>query len=370
MKRFIIRYSNMWIILLVALMLLCYPISSYFVRTAMIADYNAVIGKLYGEDKALAEKAAAYLYANEVTEENLKTGSIAMKELGYTEQGMLFAKTFDVNVYRVTGIVLFVLFLMLLVVLKLRRQREALLLEEEKVRLQEEVLHSNLGEQQFLEKKNAMTQTYIENVAHQVRTPLTNVLLNIDSVYDKQTEEDKEILEECTYHVERVNKLMERLLKIGRLEAGRIELAKKEENLAELFLQVGKQYSEGRVILHAEDVTLRIDREWMKEALSCLVDNCLDHVGAECVVQVRIAATEELAVITVEDNGGGFKEEDIPYLFERFYSSEKLKATGHYGIGLNLCKLIVEQHYGKISAYNRQGGGAGFRVELPRYKLK
>lgn len=369
MKKFLVKNSTAIVVVLVVAMLCCFPVCRYIVREKLIADYNAVIGKLYEEDKTVAAKAAEYLYSSDLTTEHLEQGYLAMKEFGYTKQGMSLAKTYDLEVYRITGIVLAVLFVLFLYVLRLQKQQNKTELFLEKERLKEELWHSNRGEQTFLKTKQNTLQTYVENVAHQVRTPITNAMLNIALVYDKQSESDRKLLDECTYHMERVNKLMERLLKIGRLEAGKVELAKKKEDVAELLTELAGQYPE-KIRTELCPVELYFDYEWLYEALSCLIENCLDHVGAECEVQLRLSATENLATITVEDNGAGFKEEDIPYLFERFYSSEKLKATGHYGIGLNLAKLVVEQHFGKISAYNRPEGGAGFLVELPRYKLK
>ncbi len=369
MKKFLIKNSTAISIILVVAMLCCFPVCRYVVREKMISDYNAVIGRLYEEDRVLAEKAAEYLYSSELTKEYLEQGFLAMKEFGYTRQGMSLAKTYDLEVYRNTGIVLGVLFLLFLLTLWLQRQQNKTVLSEEKERLKEELWHSNRGEQTLLKAKQNTLQTYVENVAHQVRTPLTNAMLNIALVYDKQSESDKKILDECTYHMERVNKLMERLLKIGRLEAGKVEFAKEKGDVAKLLTDLARQYPK-QVKTELSEVELYFDYEWLYEAFSCLIENCLDHVGAECVVQIRLSATDKLAVITLEDNGDGFKKEDIPYLFERFYSSEKLKATGHYGIGLNLAKLVVEQHFGRISAYNCPEGGAGFLIELPKYKLK
>jgi len=369
MKKFLVKNATAIVVVLVVAMLCCFPVCRYIVRGKLIADYNAVIGKLYEEDRTLAEKAAEYFYSSDLTKEHLEQGYLAMKEFGYTKQGMSLAKTYDLRVYRSTGIVLAVLFAILLGMLRLQRQQNKTELFAEKERLKEELWHSNRGEQTLLKAKQNTLQTYVENVAHQVRTPLTNAMLNIALVYDKQSESDQKMLDECTYHMERVNKLMERLLKIGRLEAGKVELAKEKEDVAKLLTGLARQDPE-RVKTELSKVELYFDYAWLYEAFSCLIENCLDHVGAECVVQIRLSATENLAIITLEDNGAGFREEDIPYLFERFYSSEKLKATGHYGIGLNLAKLVVEQHFGKLSAYNRPEGGAGFRIELPRYKLK
>ena len=369
MKKFLVKNSTAILVVLVVAMLGCFTVCRYVVREKLIADYNAVIGKMYEEDKALAAKTAEYLYSSDLTKESLKQGYLAMKELGYTEQGMSLAKTYDLEVYRITGIVLAVLFVLFLCMLYFQKQQNKTELVEEKERLKEELWHSNQGEQTFLKTKQNMLQTYVENVAHQVRTPLANAMLNIALVYDKQSESDQKILDECTYHMERVNKLMERLLKIGRLEAGRVELAKEKEDVAKLIAELAGRYPE-RIKTKLCPTELYFDYEWLYEALSCLVENCLDHVGEKCEVQIGLSATEHLATITVEDNGDGFKEEDTLCLFERFYSSEIIKATGHYGIGLNLAKLVVEQHFGKLSAYNRPEGGAGFRIELPRYKLK
>ena len=369
MKKFLVKNATAIVVVLVVAMLCCFPVCRYIVRGKLIADYNAVIGKLYEEDRTLAEKAAEYFYSSDLTKEHLEQGYLAMKEFGYTKQGMSLAKTYDLRVYRSTGIVLAVLFAILLGMLRLQRQQNKTELFAEKERLKEELWHSNRGEQTLLKAKQNTLQTYVENVAHQVRTPLTNAMLNIALVYDKQSESDQKMLDECTYHMERVNKLMERLLKIGRLEAGKVEFAKGKDDVAKLLTDLARQYPK-QVKTELSEVELYFDYEWLYEALSCLIENCLDHVGAECVVQIRLSATENLAIITLEDNGAGFREEDIPYLFERFYSSEKLKATGHYGIGLNLAKLVVEQHFGKLSAYNRPEGGAGFKIELPRYKLK
>lgn len=369
MKKFLVKNSMVILVVLVAAMLCCFPVCRYIVREKLIADYNAVIGKLYEEDRTLAEKAAEYFYSSDLTKEHLEQGYLAMKEFGYTKQGMSLAKTYDLRVYRCTGIALAVLFVLFLCMLRLQKQQNKTELSWEKERLKEELWHSNRGEQTFLKAKQNTLQTYVENVAHQVRTPLTNAMLNIALVYDKQSESDQKMLDECTYHMERVNKLMERLLKIGRLEAGKVELAKEKDDVAKLLTDLVRQYPK-QVKTELSKVELYFDYEWLYEAFSCLIENCLDHVGAECEVQIRLSAMEKLAIITLEDNGAGFREEDIPYLFERFYSSERLKATGHYGIGLNLAKLVVEQHFGKISAYNCPEGGAGFRMELPRYKLK
>ena len=291
-----------------------------------------------------------------------------MERFGYTYTGVTFSKSYDLWAYGVCYIVVVFLLVLLAVIVLRHKKNTQMLVEQERVAIENELSHSNMGERQYLKKKNAQTQSYIENVAHQVRTPLTNVMLNINMIYDEQTEENKAVLDECNYHVERVNKLMDRLLKIGRLEAGKVVLEKQDENLAGVLRRIAKQHN--NIQAHTEDVIINMDYDWMYEAFSCLIDNCMEHSEPETEINVRLLSQNSKAIVIIEDNGDGFSEDDLPYLFERFYSDSRYKATGHYGIGLNLARMIIEAHYGTIKAYNRECGGAGFRIEIPILMLK
>ncbi|MGN1188745.1 MAG: sensor histidine kinase [Lachnospiraceae bacterium] len=371
LENLIVKNSLKLIIILSAFMVLCFGLCHICVRQSMVKDYNSIVGNAYSEDKQLAEVLAEYLYSDELTEEDALLGRQAMREFGYTSDGMLFAKTYDIRIYAIFYIIIAITFILLIIVIWYHRKNAALALEEEKARVTENVLHSNLGEKQFLDKKNRQTQNYIENVAHQVRTPLTNIMLNINMLYDDQTEVNKAVLDECNYHTERINKLMERLLKIGRLEAGKIIFEKQNENLRVILEKLVNAYpKENRIITDFSDVFLNVDYDWIYEAFKCLMDNSLEHIRDNENVFVSLRQENNKAVIIIEDNGAGFNEEDIPYIFERFYSSNDSHATKHYGIGLNLAKLIIEGHYGSIHAYNRDSQGAAFRIELPQYKLK
>ncbi len=371
LENLIIKNSLKLIITLSAFMVLCFGLCHICVRRSMVKDYNSIVGNAYSENEQLAELLAGYLYSDELTEEDALLGKQAMREFGYTSDGMLYAKTYDIRIYAIFYIIIAITFILLIIVICYHRKNAALALEEEKARVTENVLHSNLGEKQFLEKKNRQTQNYIENVAHQVRTPLTNIMLNINMLYDDQTEVNKAILDECNYHAERINKLMERLLKIGRLEAGKIVFEKQNENLRVILEKLVNAYpKENRIITNFTDVFLNVDYDWIYESFKCLMDNSLEHITDNENVFVSLRQENNKAVILIEDNGAGFNEEDIPYIFERFYSSNDSHAAKHYGIGLNLAKLIIEGHYGSIHAYNRDSQGAAFRIELPQYKLK
>ena len=367
-KRFIAENTQWIIALLVFAMLLCFAGCHIYVRQQMLNDYYAMVGNAYVKDKELAEKLTACIYEDEVTKDTINAGKTAMEKSGYTYDGIIYLKTYDICAYFVCYAAVALIFALIIIMLLRYRKNVRLLVAHERNQIEAELLHSNMGERQYLQKKNAQTQSYIENVAHQVRTPLTNILININMIYDNQTEEDRAVLDECGYHAERINKLMDRLLKIGRLEAGKVIMERQEENLGKLLKGISESYC--NVYAHLENVVLCIDYDWIYEAFSCLIENCIEHNEPGSRVEVRLYTEDKKAVAVIEDSGSGFNEDDLPYMFERFYSDSRYKATGHYGIGLNLAKMIIEAHYGTIKAYNRESGGAGFRVELPVIKLK
>ncbi|MDO5403557.1 MAG: HAMP domain-containing sensor histidine kinase, partial [Eubacteriales bacterium] len=109
------------------------------------------------------------------------------------------------------------------------------------------------------------------------------------------------------------------------------------------------------------------DYDWLLDAFSNVISNSAEHADK---VYIGVETSREKCVITIKDNGGGFEKENIDKIFDRFESGNGAK-TFHMGIGLNLAKLVIEAHYGKISAYNDyEAGGAVFKIVLPQYQLK
>ena len=114
--------------------------------------------------------------------------------------------------------------------------------------------------------------------------------------------------------------------------------------------------------------------EWLREAVSNLLDNTEKYAGSgeeDPDGYICELTTEELPDeyrITVRDFGAGFSEEDLPNLFDRFYRTGDMK-KGHVGLGLNLVRLIVEGHQGRIWAENHPEGGALITILLPRFAL-
>ncbi len=364
-KRFVSNNTGIIVMLLFVCMVATFFVSVYLIRQSVTNNYYSIINTVYKHDEAAAKELVHSIYRGENNPFDESEAKKILTDIGYREEDIEYSRfvkimsfSVPIAIFSIAGIVLILLFI------NNKNETEKKLLEE-KEKLLRELENSHLAERQFIQKKNAMTQNYVENVAHQVRTPLTNIMLNMDMICSD--EKNKEILEECNYHISRVNNLMERLLKIGRFEAGKIIMNKQEERLDRILLDIISNYN---VNSDLEELSLYCDAKWLYEAFLCLIENCVDHNKANTPVTVRMKTSEDKVVVLIEDEGDGFRKEDIPYIFERFYSVEKAGSVGHYGIGLNLAKMIIEEHYGKVSAYNKESGGAGFKVELPILKLK
>ena len=364
-KRFVSNNTGIIVMLLFVCMVATFFVSVYLIRQSVTNNYYSIINTVYKYDEAAAKELVHSIYRGENNPIDESEAKKILTDIGYREEDIKYSRfvkimsfSVPIAIFSIAGIVLILLFI------NNKNETEKKLLEE-KEKLLRELENSHLAERQFIQKKNAMTQNYVENVAHQVRTPLTNIMLNMDMICSD--EKNKEIFEECNYHISRVNNLMERLLKIGRFEAGKIIMNKQEERLDRILLDIISNYN---VNSDFEELSLYCDAKWLYEAFSCLIENCVDHNKANTPVTVRMKTSEDKVVVLIEDEGDGFRKEDIPYIFERFYSVEKAGSVGHYGIGLNLAKMIIEEHYEKVSAYNKESGGAGFKVELPILKLK
>lgn len=128
--------------------------------------------------------------------------------------------------------------------------------------------------------------------------------------------------------------------------------------------------------LETPDLEYSYDPDRMEQVLINLIMNAIRHTGKEgydgkVILNQTIDVARSNLVITVSDNGSGIAEEDIPYLFERFYKVDKARKRGKAvgtGIGLAIVKNIVEAHNGKISVESELGKGSDFIITLPLYK--
>ena len=214
----------------------------------------------------------------------------------------------------------------------------------------------------------------ISDISHQLKTPIA--ALNIYNGILQQETADAATVREFTslseQELDRIESLVQSLLKMAQLDAGAITLERAPENVFDLFVYIKRQYScrakqEGKeIVLEGEEQTVfSCDRTWLTEAIGNLVKNALDHTAQGDRILVRWQQSPCLTQITVEDTGSGIHSEDLYHIFKRFYRSRFSKDTQGAGLGLPLAKSIVEAHQGSMEAHSQLGQGTAFTINFP-----
>lgn len=220
-------------------------------------------------------------------------------------------------------------------------------------------------------KSREFLQNTISDISHQLKTPLA--ALNIyNGIMQSEAETDelttiREFADLSEQELDRIETLVQNLLKITKFDAGSMVIEKNSESIAEMMAVVKRHFSfraaqeEKEIVLSGkESLSFLCDRSWIEEAVGNLVKNALDHTEAGDTVWIEWKQSASMVSITVRDNGSGIHPEDMHHIFKRFYRSRFSKDTQGIGLGLPLVKSVVEAHSGTIEADSKLGSGTVF----------
>lgn len=212
----------------------------------------------------------------------------------------------------------------------------------------------------------------ISDISHQLKTPLA--ALNIYNGLLQEEEEVaaiKEFASLSEQELDRIETLVQNLLKLTKLDAGTVVLEKADEKVAELMQDVELHFSyrakqeQKELILSGDDkVSLFCDRNWLMEAVDNLVKNALDHTESGDRIWITWKQIANMVQIKVKDTGSGIHPEDLPHIFKRFYRSRFSQDQQGIGLGLPLAKMIVEVHHGTIDVDSEPGKGTVFTMNF------
>ena len=225
---------------------------------------------------------------------------------------------------------------------------------------------NELREKEFL--KNT-----ISDISHQLKTPLAalNIYNGLLQDEDIEVSSVKEFADLSEQELDRIETLVQSLLKITRLDAGAIALEKNTENVADMMRDIELHFAyrarqeKKEIILSGSDhLSLFCDRDWLNEAIDNIVKNAFDHTESGATIRVAWKELPSGVQIVITDNGCGIHPEDIHHIFKRFYRSRFSKDKQGIGLGLPLAKAIVEAHNGTIEVDSELGIGTTFTMNF------
>ncbi len=231
-----------------------------------------------------------------------------------------------------------------------------------------------------LQQLSRMKSEFTSMVSHDLKTPLAVlrecIELILDQIEGPITERQKETLHLAKSNVDRMVRLINNVLDLERLEAGKMELALEKTNLNELLTEVYKfmkLVAQKRKIhlsleLPAKPLSTLCDPDKFEEVVINLIDNGLKYTREGGRINIQMKQEEKGIEIIVADNGMGIKKEDQKKIFEMFTRSSENRPMGgmSFGVGLTVCKHLIDLHQGQISVKSKPGQGTAFKVRIPQ----
>ena len=214
-------------------------------------------------------------------------------------------------------------------------------------------------EKEISEQSKKYLEKSLQDISHQLKTPLTSMYVINDLLDSENTDEllKKELLKKNEKELKRIEWLVTSLLKISQLDSNTIELKKEKVNLKDLInktleiLKIQIELKEQKIIKPNKDLYLECDLNWTREALLNILKNAHEHT--KDTIEIDYKETNFYTQITIKDNGEGINKKDLPYIFDRFYRASTSKES--IGIGLNMTKTIIQKQDGVIEVESKKG---------------
>lgn len=224
-----------------------------------------------------------------------------------------------------------------------------------------------------LERQETLRRRLTSDVAHELRTPVANVSLNLEMMLDEVWEPTKDRLQSCYEELGRISGIISDLEKLRQMEAENMNLELEPVNLLELAQAVETAFEPDlkkkklTCEVSGEAAAVMGDQRRLHQVIFNLVSNAVKYSTEGGSIQIRVKQEKHKAVLIVEDQGIGMAEEELPLIFERFYRTDlsRSRKTGGAGIGLAIVKAIVQAHQGTVTVTSKVGCGSRFTVTLP-----
>lgn len=236
-----------------------------------------------------------------------------------------------------------------------------------------EVIRGNMFE---LNKEKKFLVNLLSDISHQLKTPLSTMIVYNDILLSKDLSKEKQslFLKNNEDQLNRMSWLILNLLKLAKIDANAIELEIENQSLNETIEEIidtlKSKAIEAKVkVEFAQNniVYLNHDRLWLQEALINVVKNGIEHAGEDGRIDINIEANPVYTKIIINNTGESIPEEDLPHIFKRFYKGKRVQKSDSIGIGLALAKSVIERHGGYIEVKSSVVYGTSFIITFLKY---
>ena len=226
-----------------------------------------------------------------------------------------------------------------------------------------------------LEYAEQLRRNMVADVAHELRTPLSNIQGYLEAIRDGMVEPDAAAISSLSEETALLSRLVNELQELSLAEAGELKLVFQAEDIAGLIRQAATSWQpqltsgEVSVSLEVPDDLPPVNIDWQRvnEVLHNIVENAVAHTRKGGAIKITASQKGKWVGVSVSDTGEGIPADDLPRIFERFYRVDKsrARATGGSGLGLTIAKRLVEAHGGTIAVQSKLGEGSRFSFTLP-----
>ena len=222
-------------------------------------------------------------------------------------------------------------------------------------------------------REKERVKSLISDISHQTRTPVANIKLYLELLGDEELSQNgQEFLEKIQGQMEKIDFLMQSMVKMSRIETGILQIHKEDKNLYETIrhavASVVPEAAQKKIALYVdceEEMFIRHDSKWTEEAIYNVLDNALKYTESGGKIHIQAERQELFVKLSISDTGKGIAPERQAEIFTRFYREPEVHDKPGVGIGLYLARTIMELQKGYIEVQSEVGRGASFRLYFP-----
>ena len=363
------RIPGKWILIFLLILL-----AFYGYQNILAENYERQVVSWIGQ----TEKDRTVSAFTEPDEEAYQKGCEALKEAGYEETGKIWLekriRSYGIGVF--VAAIRIICIVGLLTELHMEKRRKKAL-DNQLVEKDRELEAKLAEEKEFLHRDRQKMGTYMENISHQLKTPIAGTLLNLEVLLVTEEDEKRyQKLEDCVKKVQWMSDMTIVLLRLAQIDSGKIWMKRKKENLTGLIEEcidrtqpLAEEKGVGFEMDVPKECLLSCDGFWLKEAMENVLKNAVEYADTGSLIQILLKEDTDYYKLYITNRGKRIEEEKRELIFDRFYQMEQGSGIG---IGLHLAKEIVTLHQGTLKVVDRSGleEATTFQFILPKMIAK